>query len=189
LKYFALWLAAAALLEALLGVKRSRPALLVGVWFVMVARIVITDTTLDPSEVAGAALATITWIAVLSRLRRRVAMVCAIFVTFVTVDALRPFHFSTPPREFGWVPFNSFMEGPRESGSRTFLEKTFIYGALVWLLNRAGMSPVIGAASAFVLVLGLRLVQIYLPGRSAEITDAVMVLILAGIIGFLGDYE
>jgi hypothetical protein len=29
-------------------------------------------------------------------------------------------------------------------------------------------------------VLGLRLVQVYLPGRSAEITDAMLVLMFAG---------
>ena len=33
----------------------------------------------------------------------------------------------------------------------------------------------------------VRVIQIYLPGRSAEITDAVMVLIIAGIMRLISD--
>jgi hypothetical protein len=50
---------------------------------------------------------------------------------------------------------------------------------MLWLLARAGLS--VGLAAIGVpLVLSLRLMQVYLPGRSDEITDAILVLLLAG---------
>jgi hypothetical protein len=51
---------------------------------------------------------------------------------------------------------------------------------MIWLLARAGLSIGVAAAVGVPLVLGLRRIQVYLPGRSAEITDAMLVLMFAG---------
>jgi VanZ family protein len=178
--YFALWLAAAVVLEAIAANQRWTLPLLMG--GVLTARIVIVDLALAPAEILGALLAAIAWIAVISRLPSRAAVVAATFAAFVIVQALAPFHFLAAPRHFGWIPFLSFMQSPRENGSRVFLEKSFTYGALVWLLTRAGMSFSLATTCSTALVFCLRLAQIYLPGRSAEITDALMILMFAAIM-------
>ena len=185
-RYFALWLAAALLAQTVFG-ERGRRVLILAILLVFAARIVLSDSLLAPSEVAGAAAAAILWISILSRLESRTVIVCAILVCFITLDALRPFHFENFRRPFEWVPFKSFMDGPRESGSRIFLEKTFIYGAFVWLLQRSGLSLTVAALSACALVFCLRLMQTSLPGRSAEITDPLMVLIFSGFLALLPD--
>jgi hypothetical protein len=102
-----------------------------------------------------------------------------LFVALIVLLALAPFHFSAVPREFGWVPFVGFLGAPELAAIRVFFEKGFLYGGLIWLLVRAGFS--IGAAAALgaLLVFSLRLFQVYLPDRSAEITDAVLLLMLA----------
>ena len=182
-RQFALWLAAAALLEALVGIERSRSVIAMLLAFVLAARLVIEGTGLSASELAGGILAALAWIFVFSRLR--VTVVTALFVIFVILEALRPFHFLAAPRAFHWVPFIGFIAGSREGASRVFLEKTFIYGTLVWLLARAGCSYLLATISAATLVLSLRLTQVYLPGRSAEIGDAVMVVILAAVMALL----
>jgi VanZ family protein len=184
-KYFAFWLAAGLLLESLAGIERSRWATALLFGFVLLARIIIVDLSLSPAEVAGGLLGVAMWV-LISRLHWRIRAIAIILVTFVVVDALRPFHF-TAPRTFGWIPFLSFMQGPRESSSRVFLEKTFMYGAMVWLLKRSGMP--LGATTwlATALVFSLRLLQVYLPGRSAEITDAIMILMLAGVMKLIGE--
>jgi hypothetical protein len=84
------------------------------------------------------------------------------------------------------MPFRSFLRGPIEVNIRSFLEKTFMYGTLLWVLVRNGVPLRAAAVLGAVLVFGLRLLQMYLPGRSAEITDAVMVLLLAGLMRVLG---
>lgn len=183
--YLAFWLAAAALIEAIAGIEHSRRIIVVLLTFILAARVIIEGTALSASEVAGAALAVLMWITILSRLSWRIPAVAALFVVFISLEALRPFHFLPAPRSFTWVPFIGFMEGPREGGSRVFLQKTYMYGALVWLLARGGCSYALTAASAATLVFCLRLIQVYLPGRSAESGDAVMVLILAGVMALL----
>ena len=60
-------------------------------------------------------------------------------------------------------------------------------GCLVWLIARAGGSWAFAWASAGVLVFGLRLSQVYLPGRSAEITDVVLLLIVAAIMKLMSE--
>jgi VanZ family protein len=183
---FALWLAAGALIEVVFGPKRLR-ILIGGMVLVFLARLVLMDTTLAASEIVGGLSAALLWMFVLTKLESRTKIVCAVFTTFITVDALRPFHFDPFPRRFSWIPFRSFMQGLRESGSRVFLEKTFMYGALVWFLHRSGLSRLSAAGGALVLVFVLRIAQTYLPGRSAEITDALMVLIFSGLLWLLPD--
>jgi VanZ family protein len=60
--------------------------------------------------------------------------------------------------------------------------KCFAYGALVWLLMRAGLR-VLGATLATVaLLLVVELLQAWLPGKAAEITDPLLALVAGGLI-------
>jgi hypothetical protein len=68
-----------------------------------------------------------------------------------------------------------------------FLEKVFNYGCLIWLLVRGGVSWARATISGAILVMTLRLAQVYLPGRSAEITDVVILFIAAGIMRLMSD--
>jgi VanZ family protein len=173
-RYFALWLAAAVVLG-----RRVELAIVV----VLIARIVIVEDTLTLAEILGALLAAIA--ARLLSAERLVRAAAAVVTLFVIASALEPFHFLARPRSFGWIPFLSFMLAPREAATQVFLEKSFIYGALVWLPVRAGLR--IGAVAPVVaaLVFALRVIQIYLPGRSAEVTDALMVLMMAVTMNFM----
>jgi hypothetical protein len=56
----------------------------------------------------------------------------------------------------------------------------------VWVLARAGLKHGRAMVAAG-WVLALRVAQTYLPGRSAEITDAIMVLGLAGVMKLLAE--
>jgi hypothetical protein len=184
--HLASWLAIALLLEALFGAARSRAALGVLLSAVLLARILITRIVLSPAEVVGGIAAVLAWI-LLSRLRARAIIVTVLFVTGVVLQSLEPFQFTTMARAFGWVPFRSFLIGPLNAAIISFFEKVFVYGCLVWLLARSGCSWFSSTFWGVTLVMGLRLIQIYLPGRSAEITDAVMVLIIAGIMRLISD--
>jgi VanZ family protein len=186
------WLAAAAILESLYTPilksapesARSRVALAVMIAAVAIARLLLISGAVSSAEIAGPCIAILAWVA-MSRLRRRAAIVVILFVVLVILQALDPFHFLAEPRQFGWIPFAGFIAGPRENGVRVFFEKAFTYGTLVWLPVRAGVPFPIATAAGAALVFGLRLAQVFLPGRSAEITDAVMVLMMAGLMVLL----
>jgi VanZ family protein len=179
-RYFGAWLAVGLMLEALLGASRSRVALPV----LLAASLLVRALAIafEPFEIAAGAAAALLWSAWLWRLRTRAVIIAALFVALVALLALAPFHFSASAREFGWVPFRSFLEAPTASAIRAFFEKAFLYGGMIWLLVRAGLSLGWAAAFGATLVFCLRLSQIYLPGRSAEITDTILVLLLAAMM-------
>jgi glycopeptide antibiotics resistance protein len=178
------WLAAGAVFESILDASRSRIALGLTIALVLIARLFLIASALSIAGVAGALTALVLWIAILG-LQRRVAIVTILFVVLVILQALEPFHFLTAPREFDWAPFASFITSPRDTAVRVFFEKAFTYGALVWLPVRAGLSLRVTTIGAVALVFFLRLAQVYLPDRSAEVTDSVMVLMFAGLMFLL----
>jgi glycopeptide antibiotics resistance protein len=179
-RYFAAWLAVGLMMEGLLGGSRSRVALPLS----MAASLLLRTFTAywEPAEIVGGMAAAALWSGWLWQTRVRAKVVAILFVTLVVLLALAPFHFSGVARAFGWVPFRSFLESPPAAAARVFFEKAFLYGGMIWLMMRAGLS--IGASTALggALVFGLRLCQVYLPERSAEITDAVLLLMLAGMM-------
>ena len=186
-RHTVIWLVAALLIEALLGTARSRVALLLLFLAVLLARILIIDAVLSPSEVLGGVIAIPVWSAFLSRMRIGALLVAMSFVGVVVAQALEPFQFSTPARPFEWIPFYGFMQGSIAVNVRSFLEKAFSYGALIWLMTRAGCTLVVATGLGGTLVLGLRLAQMFLPGRSAEITDLIILLSLAVVMKVMGE--
>jgi VanZ family protein len=179
------WLAVALLIEAQAGAERSRLVFAWAVLLVLPLQAILSGAALPREQLWSGALALLIWNLWLWRLPRRAVVVAALFFIHVGVDAMRPFQFLAEPRHFGWVPFYSFLMASRESAVRAFLEKAFLYGTLVWALARAGLQHGRATLMAAVYVLALRLAQTHLPGRSAEITDALMVLGIAGVMGLL----
>jgi len=179
-RYLAAWLAVGLMIETLCGAARSRAVLPLFLAGSLLLRAFAVYT--EPAEIAGGAAAVLLWSGLLWRVRARATIAAALFVALVILLALAPFHFSAIPHAFSWVPFRSFLETPTGTAIRVFFEKAFLYGGMIWLLVRAGLSIGTAAALGATLVFCLRLVQVYLPGRSAEITDAILLLMLAAMM-------
>jgi len=112
-------------------------------------------------------------------------LIFVLFIDLVIVQTLEPFRFSATARPFTWVPFRGFIYGSLSLNVQSFLEKTFLYGSLVWLAMRAGVSWRKAVLACGGLVFGLRLLQVYLPDRSAEISDVIILLVVGSVIGLL----
>jgi VanZ family protein len=181
------WLAVALLLQSLVGVARSRIAFGWVVFLSLFARGWIVGAVLSPEQALSGILAVLLWTAFLWRWSPRAGWIAVLFAIHVTLEALRPFQFSPHAHRFGLIPFRSFLEASRASGIYSFFNKTFTYGALVWSIVRAGWPLDRATEVAAGLVFVLRIIQIYLPGRSAEITDTIMVLALAGLMKLVAE--
>jgi glycopeptide antibiotics resistance protein len=179
-RYFAAWLVVGLMMETLCGAARSRWALPLFLAITLALRAAAANFEL--AEIAGGAAAALLWSGVLWRLGGRAKIGAGLLTALVVLLALEPFHFSAIPRAFGWVPFGGFLAAPPATAIRVFFEKAFLYGGMICVMVQAGLS--VGAAAAWggMLVFGLRLLQVYLPGRSAEITDAILLLMLAGMM-------
>jgi hypothetical protein len=117
----------------------------------------------------------------------RTGIVALLLIGVVVIQSLAPFQFQAYARPFGWIPFLSFMRGSMEVNALSMFEKVFTYGSLLWLLTGAGLR--LGAATTVsaVMIFVLRYAQTHLPGRSAEITDVIIVLVLALVMTLLAD--
>jgi VanZ family protein len=177
----ACWLAVAAMINEIAGVRTSRrlTVLLSGV--VLGGRMLISGIALLPDEVIGAGAAVAAWIIMVSRVRHRAVIVAIAITAAAILRGLAPFTFQAPPQDFGWIPFRAFIYGAPDLSAPSFFQKTFLYGALVWAIVRAGLKFHAAAGLAAGVVFGISLAHRYMPGRSCEITDTLMVLILAGV--------
>jgi len=181
-----IWLAVGLLVEALVGVARSRGALALLTAGVVALQWVFAGMV-PSAQVLSGAIAVALWSTIICRVPRRGAILAGLFVVHVVLVALAPFHFLSSPRHFQVIPFVSFLYNTRGDGARSFSEKAFTYGTLVWVLVRAGWTLRRSTVAAVALVVFLRAAQVYLPGRSAEITDALITLAMAGTMKLLGD--
>jgi len=179
--YFVEWLVVAQLLENVLGPERTRrlfPFLLL----VIPTRLLIAGRTVSWSELAGGVLAYICC-HFLGGYQWRAALVAGLMLSLLTLRGLAPYHWSSVANAFSWIPFSGLLEDDPEFGMLTFLRKCFWYGSSVWLLRAAGWR-LTQAAIATALLLGtIEVIQIHLPGRVAEVTDPLLALILAMILG------
>ena len=179
----AFWMLAAEAVAAasgpLLTARWAVPAVLLGT---LLAKVIIVGSSLTLHETLGVLLALALWFS-LSRLSesRRARLLLPLLLFAVFIDRLSPFDF-TAARSFGLIPFRSFLEaGSFGGGIQTGLKKFFLYGGLIWLACRAGLGLLVATTAVALFALLTSLGQIWLPGRSAEITDAV----LAGLAGAL----
>jgi VanZ family protein len=183
-RYTAIWLTVGSLIEALSGRRRGWLLFPLFIAAVLVTKIVIIGKTLSAAEIAGAATALAVWLllAVSVSARLRVTVSALLFSAYIVAERLEPFQFSAYGRAFGWMPFRSFLYGSVEVNITSFLEKAFLYGAVIWLLEKSGLRSGVSTILVAIMLFAASWAETYLPGRSAEITDALMALLIGIII-------
>lgn len=182
--YFALWMTASYLIAALVpNYPRSAAALLCA--FVLSGKIAVVDLVLTAPELLGAGLAVLAWILLPQHRRGAAVLVAMVLGTMVVLERLEPFAFHATAARFEWVPFRGFMRGSLAGDIRAFAEKFFLYGSCLWILRKAGLRLRCAAVVVVFMLLITSCAEIYLPGRSAGITDAAMSVLEAAIIGLL----
>lgn len=172
------WFAALLALGAVLG--RPPNPWLAGVPAVLALRLVTATRALAPNEAAGAVGSLPVWLAIPAA--RRLPAAVWWMGSALLLRELGPFHFSPHAQPFSWIPFSGTLEAERQSAVVILARKAFDYGAMVWLLRQCSVRYwQAGLATAGVLFVCER-IQVCLPGRTPEITDAVLALIMAAAL-------
>ena len=172
----AIWLAIRAMLERIGGAGLGGKLFWRFAAFIFLSTVLIISTWISLSQIVGLILAGIIW-STLAPWPGAPGLAAATAMTlYLPVFRLAPFNFADEPNAYGWVPFFSFMQGSIDNDVQAFFEKSFLYGGAIWLLVDAGMAlrPATGLVSG--LLLASSFADIYVPGRSAELTDAVLAL-------------
>ena len=102
---------------------------------------------------------------------------------------LSPFHFAAgrAARAFDWVPFRALFRSTWQDGFVVLFRKSFWYGSMLWLWRASGRSLAWATAVAAAVLFLLERVQVYLPGRTPEITDAVLAVLMGVLLWLLRD--
>jgi VanZ family protein len=189
LRYFVTWLFVSELLQVVYGFGRYLFVfpLVCGAEFL--GRIVIIGSELKLNDLLSAAGAWLVSIVLLRRAPGRYGLLTLLFAAMIAIERLQPFRFEAFPRAFGWIPFSSFMQGSIGVDIQAFCQKFYEYGGLIWLLNRGGMRLASSTALTAAFLFATSFAERWLPGRSAEITDGMIALLLGGTFALLAEQK
>jgi len=175
LRHVAVWLGICVMIEKIAGERRAGGLIGRFAAFLIFASILIISTHVTLAQIAGIAGAFIVW-RLLPSFSARVLAAATLMGAYIVVYRLEPFTFSATPGPYSWMPFLSFMQGSIDVDVRAFFEKFFLYGGLIWLLAEAGLAMRLATLLLAGIVLAASFIQVFIPGRSAEITDAILAL-------------
>jgi len=184
-RHISMWTTVAVLISSVVGTQRSYLRFAAFASFLLFAKLFLVDATLSVAEIAGVAVA-FCW-AVVSRNSPRLQIIttCALLSCYVIMFRLEPFDFQAQPKEFDWIPFFGFMHGSISVNMLSFLEKFFLYGSLIWLLVEIGIQLRWATLVVALLLFATSWMEVFLPGRSAEITDTIMALLIGCIMALM----
>ncbi|MBY0341750.1 MAG: VanZ family protein [Rhodocyclaceae bacterium] len=182
LRYLIAWLFIAALMHACYGAKRWALVFAIFATGFFAAKVLITNLVIKPADLIGCLCAGLLWLTFLARVHARYLLLSLPYLGLLLFILLTPFSFSEVAlRDYGWVPFKSLMHGSIGVNVQSFCEKSALYGGMIWLLARGGFSLAVATLLTAGLLFACSYMQIFLPGRSAEITD-VLIGLLMGIV-------
>jgi hypothetical protein len=115
-----MWLLCCMLIEAAAGAARTGRLFAIFAGGIFAAKVLIADNGLSSADIAGACVALVLWLLFFRRAPARHAILALFFAAMIAALRLAP----SAPHGFGW---------------QVLAEKAFLYGGLIWLLNRAGM--------------------------------------------------
>ncbi len=172
------WLVLASILKKLLPDATARRCLALFL-LLLPARFALLGRNLTPSELAGALLGCAIWWLWINRSPRADLILAFLMVATVVHLELSPYRFSTVPQRFSWIPLAGFIETGPDYGAVVFLRKCFWYGAAIWTGREITTGYLKPALTISLLLGALEWLQRYLPGRTPELTDPLLALLLA----------
>ena len=189
-RYFVGWLVAGYAIRRLWRREYALHALGAVVLIVLAGRIAIVGKVLVASELLALILA-VPAAAVLIAIpdRWRAMLLAVLLASVIVMQGLKPFAFLPAAHAFSWVPFMSSLSDSLEVNYSVLLEKCFWYFSLVWLLARGGLRLPSATVVVAALLALIEVAQLWLPERSAEITDPLLAFAAGILLGLLNRTE
>lgn len=183
-RYAVLWSSVIFLFRT--GMRRSMGLVLIAVLAFFAAKASIINQVLSLPELLGAALALLLAPITLGRFSSfGVPLIAALLFLIVILTRILPWQFASIPKPFQWIPFFGFLHGSQQVDLISFAEKFCLYGTVLLLLVRSGVWLWAAVGLECLILFATSWLQTWMVGRSAEISDAVLVLILGFVYAFL----
>jgi len=145
--------------------------------------ILTTMNFLTVSDVLGAVVGLALWWGLIKPRHNRAGILAASLTIMLLIHGLSPFEWRLEPAEFHWLPFYGMLEGPMMLNTSILFKKFFFYGALIWLLCQTiGSGLWVATLYAAAITAAIELMQVVFTTHTPEITDPLLVVIIALII-------
>jgi VanZ family protein len=167
-----------ALAESSLGARRAQWAVPALIATVVAGKILVIQAGLGVGTCTGLLLGYWGWLSVYRHRASDAAITVAavMLLAAVTVRGLAPLDFRTYAGDWHWIPFNAWLEGSLLANVQSLAASVFLYGALLGLIA-ATRRHVLGSSIALALwVTVLEIAQLWLEGRSGDITEPLLVI-------------
>ena len=184
----AAWLVLAETMRRIWMPRFAAAALLGLIGATLFARLWIIDQRLRFEEV-------IAWIVAVASLfvsrephsRARASVAAGACALALVVAGLYPFQFLPEAQPFHWIPFSGNLLLSRDY--QPLVEKLFLYAGLLWTATLAIGRLGTAALAAFVLTTLIELQQMWVPGSRAEVTDPLLIALLAGVFYLAMEFQ
>jgi hypothetical protein len=166
-----------------LAAGRARRVAAIAMLVVLIGRVLFTGMLLEPAEVAGMAVALLLS-GLLLRLPvdRAASLLAAALIVLIAIQGLSPFDFQLAQDRFALVPFGESLTRYRATNLTDMFLRCYSYGSLVWLLARSGLSVFPATMLGAGIVFSVELLQTWLPGHTADVTDPLLAIAAGGLI-------
>ncbi len=150
---------------------------------VLAGRVLFAGMALEPAEVTGmaAALALAHPLARLPVPRAAFALAVAL-MALIVIEGSAPFNFQLAQDRFALLPFGESLTHYRATNLADVFLRCFTNGSLVWLLALGGLSVLAATSLGAAIVFAIELLQTWLPGQTAEITNPLLAVCAGGLI-------
>lgn len=184
---FARALAAGCLLAAIQPSKRRAAeqfALLLTA--ILIGKVFIVGQSINLSNVLGFAGGYACWLSMTKASQVRLTLFAAavLFVAY-NVSAFVPLDFRAAPVTFHVLPFEAMLEGSMMINSRALIDAIFIYGTVLWLLQRSGHRVLGSSVFLAMWVSCIEYAQVWIEGKTPDITDPLLVLALGFLLHWI----
>jgi glycopeptide antibiotics resistance protein len=160
-------------------------------FFILIAlvlsiKVVIVTRTLSLSSVIGAFSAFMIWNFIPKHGLQVNKVLVVLIMGAVLINGVFPLNFRFRPQHFNIIPFYGFLTGSMLHNLIVLPEKMFIYGSMVYLLRQITGNHVLSVLISCFWVFSVELLQVWSAVHTPEITDPLMVLIIAVLINIMG---
>ncbi len=157
------------------------------IWLlVIVGKILIYKNTLNMVDLTAPLLSLLLLIKLDIDSRKGLKVLISLLLVSLGLSSLAAF--SPEAGEFSLIPLSGFLQGDMHTNAGSLLNKLFIYSAVIWLAIEAGFNGRRTAIIVAIIALLLEFLQIWMPSRSAEIGEPLLVFIAYLLVRNIGDY-
>jgi VanZ family protein len=155
---------------------------ILGVVSILLLKIMIVSNELNLTDVFAGFFAVLIYLFLGKLDARRIVYLAWLILFTYTLKSLFPFQWQSEGKSFIWLPLSGFLDGSMIINSKALCEKLFVFVCIFSLLKEAKILSVKTISVVIIIIATIEICQLWIAGRTAEITDPLLATIIAWLI-------